>query len=241
MIMFWINEPSILLNKEYIFELWPVPDMCMERKMNAITRLIILLTILGFIVTMSTRIIFVGVITLVAMVILYKTKKQYFLNEGFSNIQETHLNPKSNDVCKEKIINPETLKSFMRSEFKEGTKKNPFSNVLLTEITDDPERKSAPPSFNPDIDEDIMKSTKKMVQSLNPDIKNTNKQLFSSLTDNFYLDQSMRVFNSTPNTKIPNDQEAFGNFLYGNMPSAKESTPEGNMQRYADSYRYTLY
>ena len=50
----------------------------------------------------------------------------------------------------------------------------------------------------------------------------------------------MMRFYSTANTRINSDQSAFGEFLYGNMPSAKEDTPEGNLQRYADSYRYTL-
>ena len=78
-------------------------------------------------------------------------------------------------------------------------------------------------------------------QYLNPGIKNTNKQLFSDLTDNFYLDQSNRAFYSTANTRVSNDQGAFGEFLYGNMPSSKESNVGGAIQRVKDSYRYTLY
>jgi hypothetical protein len=76
---------------------------------------------------------------------------------------------------------------------------------------------------------------------MNPGIKNTNYQLYGDLWQQFELDQSNRIFYSTPNTRVTNDALAFGNYLYGYMPSAKESTPEGNMQRYADAYRYTLY
>jgi hypothetical protein len=77
---------------------------------------------------------------------------------------------------------------------------------------------------------------------MNPNIGNTNKQLYSSLWDNFQLDQSNRIFYSTANTRIqPGDQSAFGQFLYGNMPSSKESNLEGAMARVQDSYRYTLY
>jgi hypothetical protein len=97
---------------------------------------------------------------------------------------------------------------------------------------------AAPPSFNVDVDEDITKNVKKMVQSLNPGIKNTNKQLFGDLGENFYLDQSLRVFNSTPNTRVASDQGAFGQFLYGNMPSAKEGNEFALLQ---DNLRYTLY
>jgi len=237
-ISFWINEPTILFNKEYIFELWPTIDMCYEQKLNAITRLVILITILGYILTMSKRILLVGVVTLVVIFVLFKMRKEKvtkeMVNEGFKVI--------SRDQGDSSFVNPVTLESVLKSEFEEGNKKNPFSNVLLTQIEDDPERKSAPPSFNVDVDEDITKNVKRSVQMMNPGIKNTNKQLFGDLWQQFELDQSNRIFYSTPNTRVqPGDQSSFGQYLYGTMPSAKESTPDGNMQRYANAYRYTLY
>ena len=138
--------------------------------------------------------------------------------------------------------NPVTLESVLKTDFKEGTKRNPFSNVLLTEIMDEPDRKSAPPSFNPDVDEKITKDVKRSVQLLNPDIKNTSKQIFGDLYQEFNLDQSNRVFFSTANTKVANDQGAFAQFLYNDLKySAKESTPEGAIARVQDNYRYTLY
>jgi hypothetical protein len=41
---FWGNQPEVLLNKNEMLELWPTPNMSYESKLNAITRLIILLT-----------------------------------------------------------------------------------------------------------------------------------------------------------------------------------------------------
>jgi hypothetical protein len=235
-IQFWTNDPTILLNKDFIFELWPTPNMCYNQKLNAITRLIAILTILGFAITMSVKILFVGVATIAAIFALYKMQKQkitpQILAEGFSN--QVMMN---NDTT----TNPVTLESALKTDFKMGNKKNPFSNVLLTDIADDPQRKPAPPSFNPDVDEDIVRSTKKMVQELNPGIKNAQKQLFGDLYNNFELDQSNRVFYSTANTKVANDQGAFGEFLYGYMPSAKESNADGALARVQDNYRYTLY
>ena len=237
----WINDPTIILNKNSIFDLWPSISMTYEEKVNAITRLIILISILGFIFTMKINILLIGIATLAVMWVVLKLKKQKLtkkiVEEGFivnGDKIEKLYNKKS-------ITDPITLETLLKENYKEGTKKNPFSNVLITDIGDDPTRKSAPPSFNVDVDEDITRNIKKSVQFMNPEIKNTNKQLFSSLTDNFYLDQSNRAFFSTANTKIPNDQGAYGEFLYGNMPSAKESNVEGNLQRVADNYRYTLY
>lgn len=241
-IQFWSNDPSILFNKEYIFELWPTINMCYEQKLNSISRLIILLTILGYILTMSKRVIVVGLLTLMVIFILYNMRKQKLTKDILENF-EVQGNEVTGlfDNKPKSYINPVTLDAVLRTEFKEGNKKNPFSNVLLPQIMDEPERKAAPPSFNVDCDEDITKNVKRAVQMMNPGIKNTNKQLFGDLWQQFQLDQSNRIFYSTPNTRVTNDALAFGNFLYGNMPSAKEDTPDGNMQRIKDNYRYTLY
>ena len=243
-IQFWSNDPTVLFNKEYIFELWPTTDMCYEQKLNAITRLVILITILGYILTMSQRVLVVGILTLFVVFILFKMRKQKLtkdmLNEGFS-IQGNEVTGMFNKN-QSSYVNPATLDSVLKSEFKEGTKKNPFSNVLLTQIMDDPNRKAAPPSFNVDVEEDITKNVKRAVQMMNPGIKNTNKQLYGDLWQEFELDQSNRAFFSTANTNVqPGDQASFGKFLYGTMPSAKESTPEGAFARVQDNYRYTLY
>ena len=243
-IQFWSNEPTVLFNKDFIFELWPTTDMCYEQKLNAITRLIILITILGYILTMSTRILVIGFLTLAVIFVLFKMRKQKLtkemMKEGF--FVEENNQP---GVFKQKskvIVNPVTLDSVLNDEFKEGNKKNPFSNVLLTQINDDPERKSAPPAFNVDVDEDITKNIKKSVQMMNPGIKNTNKQLYGDLWQQFELDNSNRVFYSTANTRVANDQGAYAQFLYNDLKySAKESTPEGAIARVQDNYRYTLY
>jgi hypothetical protein len=243
-IQFWTNNPTILFNKEYIFELWPTTNMTYEQKLNAITRLVILITILGYVLTMSRRILFVGVMTVLGIFILFTMRKQKItkemINEGFNvkgNEETGMFDKKPNSY-----VNPVTLDNVLKTEFKEGNKKNPFSNVLLTQIMDDPERKSAPPCFNVDVDEDITKNVKRSVQMMNPSIKNTNKQLFGDLWQEFELDQSNRAFFSTANTNVqPGDQTSFGNFLYGDMPSSKGSDFASAIQREKDSYRYTLY
>jgi hypothetical protein len=218
--------------------------MTYEQKLNAITRLVILITILGYVLTMSHRILFVGVMTVLGIFILFTMRKQKItkemINEGFNlkgNEETGMFDKKPNSY-----VNPVTLDNVLKTEFKEGNKKNPFSNVLLTQIMDDPERKSAPPSFNVDVDEDITKNVKRSVQMMNPSIKNTNKQLFGDLWQEFELDQSNRAFFSTANTNVqPGDQTSFGNFLYGDMPSSKGSDFASAIQREKDSYRYTLY
>ena len=234
-IPFWFNDPTILLNKDYIFELWPFPSMCYEQKINAIARLIILCTILGYVSTMSMKILGIGIITLGVIYFMGSQKRQ----EGFEeHANATILGPSPTPLPADMTTNPVTLETILKSDYQLGNKKNPFGNVLLTDIMDNPERKPAAPAFNPDILDDITTSIKKTVQYLNPGIKNTNKQMFSSLTDKFYLDQSNRAFFSTANTKVANDQGAFAQYLYGNMPSCRDGDGMACVQ---DNYRYTLY
>jgi hypothetical protein len=242
-IQFWSNDPTVLFNKEFIFELWPTTNMCYEQKLNAITRLILLITILGYILTMSTRILIIGILTLVVIFVLFKMRKQKLTKNMLNEAFEVNGNEVTGMFDKSKqIVNPVSLQSVLKTEFKEGTKKNPFSNVLLTQIMDDPDRKSAPPSFNVDVDEDITKNIKRSVQMMNPGINNTSKQLYSSLWDQFELDQSNRIFYSTANTRVTNDQSAYAQFLYNDMKySGKESTADGAFARVQDNYRYTLY
>ena len=226
---FWGNHPEVLLNKNEMLELWPTPEMSYDSKLNAITRLVILLTIIGFIFTFSLQLFFIGMITILLIYFLYFMK----FKEGF-NLREGILGKQNSP----KIINPETLVENLKTDFYPTSSKNPFSNVLQTDIKYDPDRKSAPPAFNPQVHEDITTSTKKMVQDLNPSIVNTNKQLFGDLYEQFNLDQSNRVFYSNANTRVANDQGAFANYLYGNMPSCRNND---TLECVKDKFRYILY
>ena len=239
---FWSNDPTILFNKDNILQIWPTQQMTFEAKLNAISRIVILMSILGFIFTRNWNLVIIGIVTLAIIFTLYKLRKQSLVSslikkEGFTvnpSIQPSSLSPSP------MLKDPVTLKSVLRSNFHPTTKKNPFGNVLLTDINDDPNRLAAAPSFNPDVYDEIDKAVKKQTQMLNPSIINTNKQLYGDLLSNYDLDNSMMQFYSMPNTRVANDQGAYAEYLYGNMPSSKSSGPDGAFQRVADSYRYIL-
>ena len=250
---FWSNEPTILFNTDNILQLWPQPSMSFEAKLNAISRFVIVLSVLGFVFTMRPHFLVIGAITLAIILSLYRYRKQTIvkgLTENFDNQNESKKNDKKKGNNRNKNVrkitpttfttDPVTLESMLRSDFHPTTKQNPFGNVLLTDIMDEPERKAAAPSFNPDVHEDITTAVKKQTQMLNPDIISTNKQLYGDLKDNYDLDMSMQRFYSTANSRISNDQGAFCTYLFGSMYSAKEDTPEGAMMRVKDNYRYTL-
>lgn len=234
---FWSNEPSIIFNKNQIFNLWPTPKMSFEEKMNAITRMVLLLSFLAFLFTKSLTFIIIGIVTIIAIYFMHKRRKSVvassFKKEGFDVMPPVPAEEKF-------ITNPVTLERVLEKDYHPITKKNPFGNVLLTDIGDTPERASAAPSFNPDVTDSINKEVKKQTQMLNPTLVNTNKQIYGDLKDNYDLDQSMRRFYSTANTRVTNDANAFASWLYGDMYSSKESNAEGAVMRVKDNVRYLL-
>ena len=72
--IFWGKDPNILFNKDYLFEFFPVETMTYEQKLNAITRLIILLTLVGFLVSSSIRILFICAIIMFSIYLLYESQ-----------------------------------------------------------------------------------------------------------------------------------------------------------------------
>jgi hypothetical protein len=237
---FWSNDPTALFDKSHILEFFPTSTMNFESKLNSLSRSIIVLTILGFLMTSHIRVIVAGALTMLAILFLYKFRKQQVVSSAISSTNKEQFtvqndpnsrhnkNPKKNrqynrNKQNDTTTNPITLETVLKTNYYYSDKKNPLGNVLLTEIGDDPNRKSAPPAFNPDVYEDINASAKKTIQYLNPGIKNTNKQLFGDLWQNYEFENSaMRPFFSTANTKVTQDQGAFAQYLYGNMPSCKE-------------------
>ena len=205
---FWINDPTILFQKDKIANIWPLQGMTTDEKLNAITRLVIILTILGFLLTKTIKILITGIVTLVAIVILYKAE---ILNSNKNKISAN---------TKEAFTNPDVYK-MLKKNFTEPSDKNPAMNVLLTEINDNPNRKSAAPAFNPIVKKEINDKTQEFVADNFGDPKIADK-LFKDLGDSFTFDQSMRTWYATANTRVPNDQNAFAEYCYGDMVSCKE-------------------
>ena len=223
----WVNEPTILFHKDYILELWPFENLSHTQKVNAITRMIIILAIIGLIVTNSYYIVVVALIALLVILFLSKTKEEN-TNKTKNNV-ETFMN--------NAYIHPETKKVALKSDFEKGTKQNPFGNVLLTDINDNPEKKPAPPSFIKEVGQDIKHNIEEMILENNPHMKDKEVNLW----DEFQGDRANHIFYSTANTRVDNDQGAYADFLYGNMSSSKESNANGALMRTKNNSRYTLY
>ena len=174
---FWIHDYTVLFKD---LQFWPTDDMSASQKLNAVTRMVIVLSLAGFILTQKFNFIWIGLVTLFIIVMYDNSSK----TEAFTSKKNKRTNP---------------------------TKKNPFMNVLLSEINGNPNREKAL-TYNSKTETKIIEKVK---EQLDPRIyKGTNNEID--------LEYSMRQFYINPSTTIPNNQEEFSKFCYGGMISSKE-------------------
>ena len=196
---FWLYDPSILLKKEEMFNFWPNNKQSMDEKLNAVTRSIIVLTTLGYLSTKSFNILVSGIVTLIVVVALYKTKNQ----ENFDMIDRSK---KANNMLNN--INIDKL----AKELTKPTNDNPFMNYMPTDYLNNPDKPPALPLFN--------NKVKNLAD--NAAFSHLDPRLLNTLGDAMEYDTFARNFHTMPVTTNPGDQKAFAEFCYGNMKSCKE-------------------
>ena len=210
----WYENPALLFSSNSITELYPKENMSQEQKINAITRVIIFLTVLGFVFLNNTNILISGVIAIGILIFLYNIMKKRNVS---NKMRETFTNSDAYDKVKHNFTNPTLV--------------NPTMNILLPEIQDNPNRLASAPSYKKPVVDKINEETKKFILSNFDNPQNIREKLFNSGlnefdSNNFDFEQSMRQFYTTPNTKIPNNQAEFAKFCYGNMASCRDGDVE---------------
>ena len=225
---FWTEDPNIIFNQKYIFDFFPTENMTYNEKLNAISRIIFILTIAGFIFSRSIRLLLVSFITLLSIYLLYK----YHTGLLDKNKRGTHKSKMvenfESDLSNQNKIPIDVLKNnnirlpSNDDVFDIPQENNPFSNVLMTDYDFNPDKKPAPPSYNDQVSNTILEKSKEMVAITNSSQPDITDKLFKDLGDELYFEQSMRQFYTNPNTTIPNDQTSFADFCYGGMISCKE-------------------
>lgn len=189
-----MSDPTILFNSKYITQLWPYSRMSRDEKLNAMTRFVILVTLIGFMCINRIIIIVLGLIMIGIIVFLYQTQK-----EGMASYFE--LDEKKQDIYQN----------------------NPFSNVLISDYKFNPGKDEFNEKYNPDLENRLNNSVKESILELNKDNKDI-ANMFVSSGDNLEFEQNMRQFYTTPSTTIPNKQDNFLKFCYGDLPSEKPLT-----------------
>ena len=164
---FWLSDPTILLHKDHISELWPKNGTTLETKLNAGSRLVIILSILGYLFTMNISFFIIGFITLAIIGGLYNINHSHSSiteaaaallksggeeKEGFAGRQNGYGGPNAGGVA-------------VRGDFTTPTPTNPLMNVMLPEIKYAPDRANAMPAFSPEVEAQINESTKAYIST----------------------------------------------------------------------------
>ena len=161
MTAFWLNDPTALFNNAGITQIVPTSDMTREAKLNAISRMIIILTILGYLLTMSYTLILLGVISLAMIALLYTTQSNVTAKattQPSGGKKEGFANYANYNTGRRRMVKPPVAASSSPSglTFQAPTPQDPLMNVLLTDIKDHPNRPAAEPAFNPQVEHAIM-------------------------------------------------------------------------------------
>lgn len=234
---FWAENPNILLNLAHITELFPSSEMTYTQKLNAITRSVILLTLFMALQTHSMRAVVFGAISIGVIYLVYfyhmnEKEKAQKKKEAFIGLDWT---PEQSGPAKVALEGTQ-----MKSEvFDKPSDLNPFSNVLVTDISKGADKRPAPPAFNAQVNSNILDKARDLVIRANPGNSDVANRLFSDLGEQLTFEQSMRQFYSMPSTTTPDDQQAFAEFCYGGMISCAEGNKFA-CARNAAAMRHTL-
>ena len=198
---FWYNNPKILVEQNYLFEIFPVKEYDMVRKLNSIMRFSIYYTIIVYLYNKNTNIfaipLIVGIVT-------------YFIFKNNSSIQKENImnNLKNDNTLYEEIpVDVSTLSHNVGCQI--PTKDNPFMNTPYFDIAADKDLPKSCTSYD-------NKGIQRKIET------EFDKGLYKNYTDIFGKENSQRQFFSIPYREGVPDQAAFAHWLYRTTDTCKE-------------------
>jgi hypothetical protein len=203
---FWFTEPRILW--EQATEFFPFTEhdkRCTAAALNSFTRFGVYLGILLAVVRLQPAWLLVGVVLAAFSVgAWYYMEHHGATREGFADTEAPIVDPRAVNGAYE----PDIIGSEGRTM---PTAANPFMNVLISEISDNPYRNPAA----------SVTATK-----VKAELDDYFETMFASDPgDAFQRTQSQRQWVTMPSTTIPNDQGALADWLY-RVPG--QTCKEGN-------------
>ena len=185
----WFKTPTVLFDKDTWSKFVPTKDMTTAEALNSVVRFSTYFSVILFVATHVSAYLMAIPVVMVATILL---------NNLFPN--------------------GKTIESFIAKEEKVGpqytmpSKENPFMNVLLTEIQDNPNREDAAPTNRRDVKAEVYKSFQ------------ATSDLHMDTTDLFDQAQAMRTFHTLQSAKVPNDLDGFKKWLAKNLDEPDHSS-----------------
>jgi hypothetical protein len=175
----WFKNPTILFDSDNWSKFVPTKEMTTAEALNSVVRFSTYFSLILFMATGVGGYVMSIPIVMVVTILLH------------------NLFP-----------NGKTIESFIAKEdnkigkaYTMPSKENPFMNVLLTEITDDPNRQDAAPTNRRDVKVELMKSFKET------------SDIYMDTSDLFDQTQAMRTFHTMQSAMVPNDLDGFKKWL----------------------------
>jgi hypothetical protein len=189
----WTEDISILYEKKYIFEIVPMKNFDLNRKLNSLLRLSIFYSIIVYLFKKNNKAPMIPIGVGVFTIIISKNLKINNINE---KIIQLH-----NDNVDENFLMYD-----VSEECKVPEKNNPFMNPRL--YSDDNSKKPCLSYNNKGIQREIEEKF--------------NEDLYRDVNDIFGKNNSQRQFYTVPGKTNPNDLESYKKWLYSTPPTCKE-------------------
>jgi hypothetical protein len=174
----WFKNPSVLFDRDTWTRFVPTKDMTTAEALNSVVRFAVYFSVILYFASGNGS-------YLIAIPVVMAT-----------TILLQNLFPNGKTI--ESFIGKEETKS---ESYTMPSGANPFMNVLLTEIGDDPQRPDAAPTNRKDVKAEIHKSFQKT------------SDIYMDTTDLFDQTQAMRTFHTIQSSRVPNDLEGFKKWL----------------------------
>jgi hypothetical protein len=191
----WYQDLKILFGSRW-YEFWPTVDQTFSERINALTRFVLYGTILMYVVRRNPTHVLVGLAIVAILAFIHHGR-------GVETFTDNSLS--LDDAVFSDFTAPEKPGVPSGPGCIRPTTDNPFGNVLLTDITDNPGRSAACP-YN-----DIEKEIKDKF----------NERLYRNVDDVYEKKNSQRQFYTMPVTSIPNDVETYREFVFGIKKNCK--------------------
>jgi hypothetical protein len=200
---FWTEYPSILWSEANdFFPFHAGARKCTTTALNSLTRFGLYLgLLLAFLYRDFTYIgISVG-LAVISIAAYYGMKSKGNIREGFENVivAPTLISVNTPNLVGGIAAEGEPVADVIGTKNRTlPTGPNPFMNLLINEIKDNPTK---PPAANVDT----------LARQFSNEIQT---RVYSDPDDVFQHNQNQRIWVVQPNTSIPNDRESFQNWLY---------------------------
>lgn len=191
---FWLNDLTVLINRNNLFKIIPYSNLNLNEKLNSIFRLSIYFTLIMIIIKKDYK--YLGIVFIVGLLTIIINRNSVNLNIENNNNNNNSLNITDSNLHSE------------AEGCKLPTQRNPFMN----------------PTFKDYEDGNLMKACNSYDNSVIRNMENEyfNYGLYRDQNDVFNKSNSQREFYTMPVNSIINDSIKFAEWCYKTPPTCRE-------------------